>query len=222
MKKRPVFEGEIVGRRSWTPRTVNGVVARTLPNLRLGSVSDSGWWNVGVNEARCLGRFKHRVPDRGCQCGLYAFYDGMLYGGVEGLVTAWGDVELHPDGFRAEFARVAALVAPDPENRFTAEYRIAAFYGVPVITREQFEDDAFIAEFGEIVPREMRPEPSHRNPPSGLWWNRRRRVASWMLMGFWSVGLGLMVAGPWRLGMMLAVWASVALAVVANYTRWLD
>ena len=85
------------------------------------------------------------VPAEGCACGLYANHtwardpnsdflrvDGM---GLEpddvfGVVEAWGRMEVHEDGFRAEFARPIALFARTgaelewdvPSERMAAEY----------------------------------------------------------------------------------------------------
>ena len=85
------------------------------------------------------------VPAEGCACGLYASHpwardpnsdflrvDGM---GLEpddvfGVVEAWGRMEVHEDGFRAEYARPIALFARTgaelewdvPSDRMAAEY----------------------------------------------------------------------------------------------------
>lgn len=67
-------------------------------------------------------------------------------------MTGWGRVELHPDGFRARCARVAALV-----GRGKQVNHLARRYGVPVITRDEFVDDTFITQFGVIVPENLRP-----------------------------------------------------------------
>jgi hypothetical protein len=86
------------------------------------------------------------APTEGCTCGLYANHpwardpnsdflrvDGM---GLEpdevfGVVEAWGRIEVHEDGFRAEFARPIALFAKTgaelawdvPSEGMAAEYR---------------------------------------------------------------------------------------------------
>ena len=85
------------------------------------------------------------VPAAGCACGLYASHpwardpnsdflrvDGM---GLEpddvfGVVEAWGRMEVHEDGFRAEYARPIALFARSgadlewdvPNDRMAEEY----------------------------------------------------------------------------------------------------
>jgi hypothetical protein len=83
----------------------------------------------------------HASPDPRCQCGIYGYFEPgprSWYGEAywcEGVVTAWGRVEVHRDGFRAEHARVEALAVP--ENRFPhaqeAVREAAQTVGVPLI-----------------------------------------------------------------------------------------
>ena len=83
----------------------------------------------------------HASPDPRCQCGIYGYFEPgprSWYGEAywcEGVVTAWGRVEVHRDGFRAEHARVEALAVP--EHRFPhAEQAVreaAAAIDVPLI-----------------------------------------------------------------------------------------
>lgn len=61
----------------------------------------------------------HVSPDPRCQCGIYGYFTpgprswfGEAYW-CEGVITAWGRVELHRDGFRAQHARVEALAPPE-------------------------------------------------------------------------------------------------------------
>jgi hypothetical protein len=57
----------------------------------------------------------HRAPGHGCTCGIHAYFrpgyqtSKVDYSGVTGIVTVWGQAEVHADGLRAEFARVEAL-----------------------------------------------------------------------------------------------------------------
>jgi hypothetical protein len=100
----------------------------------------------------------HESPHAECQCGIYAYHTpgprswfGEAYW-CEGVVSAWGRVVVHGDGFRAQFARVEALAVPEgygPEQVHSA----AAGLGVPVV------DDlaAFAAGLGGGVPHSLRP-----------------------------------------------------------------
>jgi hypothetical protein len=56
----------------------------------------------------------HKAPFVGCRCGIYAWYQpddtGILHAGVFGAVEASGVILLGDRGFRAERARVVAIV----------------------------------------------------------------------------------------------------------------
>lgn len=177
MTQCPVLQGEIVGRRAWR---VSGIHSHDLHALVQGDV-----WYPGTKVARCLIPAAgvpalHTSPDHHCTCGLYAYYDIdpkslTVIRRIHGLITAWGDVEFHSDGFRAQRARVAALVLevalPDADPSTGLPRRLARRYGVPLITAHQFFDDSFIAEFGEVVPLELRqwwddPPDRPSSPPS--------------------------------------------------------
>ena len=106
----------IVAFRSW--RVVDG---------RLRSVHLPEFWTQRDMTARCLyadapdadapraAAARHASPDRGCTCGIYAYYEPDLnfptvdHRGVAGIVSVWGAVEVHDEGMRAEHARVEAL-----------------------------------------------------------------------------------------------------------------
>ncbi len=80
------------------------------------------WSSACVGEPHA----SHPAPGPDCSCGLYAVHPrlatdvptrvrawagGTVYlpMGVLGVVEAWGRIELHSQGFRAEFARPVAL-----------------------------------------------------------------------------------------------------------------
>src|SRR4051794_32767223 len=60
----------------------------------------------------------HRSPHEACQCGIYAYHTPgprSWFGEAhwcEGVVSAWGRLVVHGDGFRAEHACVEALAIP--------------------------------------------------------------------------------------------------------------
>ena len=86
---------------------------------------------------------KHQPPDKDCSCGIYAAYDipaAAPYtgiGNVFGLVYGWGK-EVVPaiNGFRAQYARVAAILAVAPEVSLDTRKlrKIAQLYDVPLVT----------------------------------------------------------------------------------------
>ncbi len=118
----PLLVGEIHGLRRWSLRLKGG-------NLRLASsFNDFSWEPRGAPTVAACGagwlRRLHRSPGHRCGCGLYALHpspksasevftveDGHgLPAEIAGLVEAWGRVEVHETGFRAQFARPVALI----------------------------------------------------------------------------------------------------------------
>jgi hypothetical protein len=178
----PIYVLPVVGFRVWFvdddgclwPRTSEFAITRAL-------VTEP--WAVGTNHARCLlegvGRPFHPVPANDCMCGLYGWHSPAAAlracragsGLIAGAIIAWGDLQVHPSGFRAEHARPVALAAPAhagglrrwvhvPPGRV---YRAAERYGIPAVDREQLADDAVEAEPlmpARFTPRSARPVPA--------------------------------------------------------------
>jgi len=105
----------------------------------------------------------HESPHADCQCGIYGYHTpgprswfGEAYW-CEGVVSAWGRLVVHADGFRAEHARVEALAVPDGLDRAgPAQVRAAAAaLGVPVVEHAALED--FAAGLGGGVPASLLP-----------------------------------------------------------------
>lgn len=121
--------GSVRGRRSF------GV----LPDGRLTGVFFPQVWQPGENRASCFheGGVVVREPDgrlavrgysarnigpahglQGCTCGFYAYYRGDPYARarrVSGVIEGYGRVVLGTKGFRAQKARVVALLLPELE-----------------------------------------------------------------------------------------------------------
>ena len=109
----------------------------------LTSVVRSGTpWPPGKDlHAVCM-HGKHRAADPDCTCGIYAATDISVaapYTGVGnafGLVYGWGEhVVPADDGFRAEYARIAAIFAVVREVSMELPHlrRVAKLYGVPLL-----------------------------------------------------------------------------------------
>ncbi len=102
----------------------------------------------------------HASPHEAFQCGIYAYHSpgprswfGEAYW-CEGVVSAWGRLVVHADGFRAEHARVEAVAIPD--GRGPGQVRAAAErLGVPVVAPHELEE--FAAGLGGGVPASLRP-----------------------------------------------------------------
>jgi hypothetical protein len=78
------------------------------------------------------------VPDESCQCGIYAFrrpefesLNGATGPKVRGIVYGWGRYVLGTLGWRTQFARLVALLAPDEDPRLLDD--LAERYEVQVI-----------------------------------------------------------------------------------------
>jgi hypothetical protein len=98
----------VVAFRKW--RVVDG---------RLRSLYEPIFWLEPMQRAECRsGKYSahpHEAPHSGCSCGIYASHEPdyrfptVDYRGVSGIVTAWGAIEVHADGLRAEWVQVQAL-----------------------------------------------------------------------------------------------------------------
>lgn len=127
------------------------LLTEAIPGFRAWGLDERGqlWpaaagrvpWDAGVNVARCGHGCGHAAPAARCTCGLYAFHTvhrQLARERVVGGVAAWGDVEVHHEGFRAGRARIVAL-AGRPGLR-PAERRALARAGerhaVPVVHPE--------------------------------------------------------------------------------------
>lgn len=109
----PLVAGPIYGLRSWR---VSGPRAAE----RLVAPHRGTQWPVGgeLLEAECPATLGHAPPEPGCGCGVHAWHP--THGAarracgyrreIPGIVEAWGAVELHADGFRAQRGRPYALV----------------------------------------------------------------------------------------------------------------
>lgn len=112
----------------------------------------------------------HPAPDKNCGCGLYAYHKPAhlfaavgLFGPrpsrIKGAIAAWGRMEIHPTGFRAEKARVVALAlddlcAGDPKRREQIE-QLACIYGARAVPSYLLTEEAY--KYGIATPKKLRP-----------------------------------------------------------------
>lgn len=103
----------VVHEQVWTP-DVNEA------SCEIGDLARSIQRNI-ESLARAMGappteRRPHHVAGLGCQCGFYAYFKGqnsyMGSGQIAGIVEGYGVCTVGTRGFRAERARLVALVAP--------------------------------------------------------------------------------------------------------------
>jgi hypothetical protein len=147
------MQGRAVGVRTW--RLANTTWAKM--GGWLWSLAMTDCWRKGVEwkEAEC--RYGHRIPDEDCGCGIWAFFTpeimesafGLRGSGTEhhedvtGVIVADGDIVIHGRGFRAQYAKVAAIFEDDFP---TPKREIAESYGCPIIAAGEF--DVFCAAHG--------------------------------------------------------------------------
>lgn len=145
MTEAPDFTAPVLGYRAWDVRADG--------TLYPWSATAAGPWRPGLNTARCLNSLgepsAHRPPGPSCSCGIYGLTDvtdGRLLEhlgphGAIGAVAAWGEMEVHRGGFRAELACVLALAEPPDLSRFRRGrlQRAADAYGVPLVPYAELE-----------------------------------------------------------------------------------
>lgn len=145
MTEAPDFTAPVLGYRAWDVRADG--------TLYPWSATAAGPWRPGLNTARCLNSLgepsAHRPPGPRCSCGIYGLTDvtdGRLLEhlgphGAIGAVAAWGEMEVHHGGFRAELACVLALAEPPDLSRFRRGrlQRAADAYGVPLVPYAELE-----------------------------------------------------------------------------------
>jgi hypothetical protein len=148
-----LFAEPLHGLRAW----------QVLEDGRLFGVAKPVFWEPRcATQAFCLESEEHEAPAPGCGCGLYAYHpaawparrlarhrDRVWVSGrqlVVGVMEAWGQVELHADGFRAEWARPKAFVSfsDDKRTRYSFAKRAADEHGVEFLC---------VKDPGELQPR---------------------------------------------------------------------
>jgi hypothetical protein len=106
----------------------------------------------------------HTSPHPDCRCGIYAYHrpGTQAYFGewewTEGIVTAWGRIEAHATGLRAQHARVEALGLPpanEPSRRRSVQ-AVADRLGVPLVPRDDLA--AAASAYGAPLPESLLPE----------------------------------------------------------------
>jgi hypothetical protein len=180
----PTYVLPVLGFRVWCvdddgwlwPRTSKAAMMR-----RLGSEP----WAIGTSHARCLleaaGHTAHPAPANGCMCGLYGWHAPKAALDacrttrdlVAGAIIAWGDLQVHAAGFRAEHARPVALALPAEPSRLRRRpstpleplRRASERYGIPLVEGARLADEA--AEHGAALP-------ASAVPPPRLDWIRQR------------------------------------------------
>ena len=129
------------------------------------------FWMQPVQQAECrIGRAggerapeepAHMAPADTCVCGIYASHEPdrefptMDFRGVTGIVTLWGTIQVHPEGMRAEYARVEALALYDRWSRRQrdAVQAVAEELGVDLVPLDELE--AAAPRYGRRIPGDL-------------------------------------------------------------------
>jgi hypothetical protein len=130
----PLVPGRIYGLRLWR-------VGTGADGERLLSPDHGVAWPTGGDAlTACCDRHDHAAPADGCRCGLCAWHPRPATARrvlqwrwfQPGIVEAWGAVEVHYEGFRAERARPFALISIP--SRFPRQVeRLAATYDAGIV-----------------------------------------------------------------------------------------
>lgn len=164
MSGAPDLISPVVAFRSWR-LSGDRLVSPFIPCRWDGRVMHATCYDANRTLTRGVGWLNepHASPHPGCQCGIYAYHTpgprswfGEAYW-CEGVVSAWGRLLVHGDGFRAEHAAVEALAIPDGLDRAgPAQVRAAAAaLGVPLLAHEELV--SFAESLGGGVPRSLLP-----------------------------------------------------------------
>lgn len=178
----PVFSQCVVGYRVWMidplgrlrPQSCN--LAPWVPGVNVASCERSRYlggpaYFSSLMRGASVPRSVHAAPAEHCDCGLYARFTASEIPEYEyninhasvtvvGAVAAWGDLQVHTDGMRAEKMCVTALALTDgmpAEIRALVE-RVAATYRASAVSRELLQVEAEM--HGMPLPDEHRPKHS--------------------------------------------------------------
>jgi hypothetical protein len=161
MSAAPDLTAPVVGFRTWR-----------IANRRLVSPYIPCRWEGHVMRAECYDANRglvrgegwldrpHESPHPECRCGIYAYHTPgpRTYFGESwwcgGLVIAWGHIEVHADGLRAQFARVEALARPADPRVGAAVAEIAGRLGVPLVADDELP--ALADSLGGTIPAPLR------------------------------------------------------------------
>lgn len=172
-----MLDSPVIGVRCWSSNLVSGVFLRGIGPCRSHPFAV---WHPGVNKAVCGTPAAHEmyagtnapVPGSMCGCGFYAYHEYSDDIGrfpseptgqksPVGIVRGWGQMQCHPDGWRAEYAEILALV----ENGSPRMHAVAKRYGVPLLPSSSMPEVAI--EFGDVVPPWRRPRNNQQDHARG-------------------------------------------------------
>jgi len=171
--------GEVIGFREWAVSPALELRATVMASAWVPGVNRAacraGSVEVPVARGGLLGTVvgaapahEGGAPHSDCGCGLYALHAlpeprtedvwaPFSLWHVTGVVCAWGVLEVHRSGFRAQYARPVLLGVDDasPAARRVVVAAVARRYGVPLVSLEELASLA--REYGDPVPADSIP-----------------------------------------------------------------
>jgi len=178
----PVFSRCVVGFRAWVADEQSRLwpIADTrrswapgINQARCNRPAAGGrklQWAIREGRAFVAPAPLHDAPIAECDCGLYSWrrppgwwVDGSSEAtrlpGVVGAVASWGSLQVHDDGFRAQYACVVAIAQPDDVTpaELAELAAIARRYRAELVPLDQLE--AVAGRFGSPLPEDLRPPP---------------------------------------------------------------
>jgi hypothetical protein len=173
---------KVIGFRAWS-------IGRSR-NRGFGQVRNDHLWSIGNHPVRwdsprmtaeCLrdlyrlGGIRHPgkpAPHIGCKCGIYANHQlgwpsSAPEGMCNGAVAAWGRIQVHHRGFRAQHVEIVAFGYSRAWTRagIGRVARTADRFGVPLVPLGGLHDVAL--EHGSPIPIDLRAQgPATSSPPA--------------------------------------------------------
>jgi hypothetical protein len=169
--ERPFVAGTVVGLRSFRLSMNCGCPECMTRSPGLLAATQGYRWCPGENVAACTPGVgvesplpDHRPGTQECTCGFYAYFgrrnDYVGQCEITGIIEGYGLVTIGHLGFRAEKARIVALVAPFP-------FEPLREYGVPIYPHVLLA----LAEYPTTKPQDVGINPADYRPAeNGIIW----------------------------------------------------
>lgn len=190
--KKPDITEKVIGFRYWRPET-GWLKSQGIGEHYWGRGVNEAKCEAGVRSSQGFAYFTwstaqfafsdepkvtkpHHAPGNGCTCGLHAYHKplpGLSGAGpftgeamhILGAVKAWGRMEVHSNGFRAQYAEVLALAYNEawPLAMVELTKELARSYEVDCVPMDRLE--AFALEQGSPIPPDLYPGPKEQPKP---------------------------------------------------------
>jgi hypothetical protein len=145
----------------------NAMASMILMNQLAASTTYLGGASIPAKAPRAKPTNAHPAPHPGCDCGLYALHAPEFMSRwhqgeplmVHGAVLGWGRMEVHHEGWRAQYAQPVMLAFDgdrQPYNHCERVKAMGAELGLPVVEWPDFEAEA--RKLAEPVPDALRPK----------------------------------------------------------------